>query len=249
MLLTNLQADFAEALWTQGPDIEGLAPAQHMLIYRNNVISTLIQAMKNTYPLTVKLLGEDFFHMTAKEYIKQYPSRSGNLHDYGEYFSCFLSEYPPVRNLIYLAEVADFEWACHRIYFSADHPALTTQSLEKFSPEQYPHLRLTLHPASKLMKCHYPILHIIKLCKNEIDTQVNLNEGGTNLLIIRRDIEVSLMSLPDSDYIFLDRLHENHSLAEATKQAMMIDSTFKLDEKLPAWIQDKTLVDCYLLRE
>src|SRR3990167_10192357 len=107
----------------------------NLAIYRNNIFATLMHTLKATYPLTLVLLGKDFFAMAAREYIRQYPSRSGNLHDYGEYFGNFLATYQPVHELIYLAEVAEFEWAFHTIYHAPNHPPFAAHSLTSFQPE------------------------------------------------------------------------------------------------------------------
>lgn len=246
MSLQNELAEFAEIIFSEDEQTDILMPSQNMIIYRNNMTSNLVNTLLETYPMVARLVGEDFFRITAKVYIHRYPSRSGNLHDYGEYFSDFLAEYPPVKNLSYLAEVAEFEWSCHLLHFASDHAALDLKSLEKISPDQYHKLHFILHPASRIIKFHYPILRILDLCKGEIDEQINVNDGGVNLLIIRRDVEIMLVSLSQADFTFLTALHDNKTFSEALDAAMLIDSDFKLDERLPVWIQDKTIVDFYL---
>lgn len=248
MSLPNLQAELAEAILAQDHTMH-IMPARNIQIYRQSIESHLIQALKDTYPLITKLLGDDFFQITAKEYIKRYPSRSGNLHDFGEYFSDFIAEYPPVRNLIYLAEVAQFEWICHSIYFAADACLFDIHKLEHFSAESFGQLHFVLHPAAQLMKSHYPLLRIIDLCKGEIDDTLNLNEGGVNLLIIRRHLELALVSLSASEFAFLSALQDNQPLREALKMATHLDTDFQIHEKLSAWIKDKIIVDCYSTNE
>lgn len=246
MTLQNLQAEFAESILSDEADLAPVLPAQNLAIYSNNMTANLINTLQDTYPLIAKIVGHDFFRLTAKEYMQRYPSRSNNLHDYGEYFSDFLAQYQPVKTLIYLPEVAQFEWLCHILFFAADHAPLHPASLEAISPEQYKQLHFTLHPASRLMKCHYPLLRIIDLCQGEIDEIINLHEGGQPLLIIRRDLDISLVTLTLAEFHFLNALNENQTLSEALDIAISIDPDFKLEEKLPAWIKDKTLVDCRL---
>ena len=85
MSLPNKQADFVEALLTKDTSVDFIRPDSNIVIHQNNIVSNLTETLKNTYPLLLKLLGEKFFAVAAKEYINRYPSRSGNLHDYGEY--------------------------------------------------------------------------------------------------------------------------------------------------------------------
>lgn len=243
MLLQNLQAEIADAIVSDDHYTDVINPLQNISIYHNNVISSLINTLKEIYPLIVKLVGEDFFLLTAKEYIKKYPSRSGDLHTYGEYFSDFLAHYQPLKDLAYISEVAQFEWICHTLYFAASHDALNIRALENISPDQYDHLHLILHPASKVIKFYFPILKIIDLCKNEIKEINNINEGGVHLLIIRRELDISLVPLTAGEFTFLDMLQDNKTLSEALNTALMLDPTFNLESKLPLWAQDKTIVD------
>jgi hypothetical protein len=246
MSLQNAQAEFLEIIFSDDEQTDALQPAQNMIVYRNNIITTLVRTLFDIYPMIVKLVGDDFFRMTAKQYISRYPSRSSNLHDYGQYFSDFLSEHPQCKDLVYLPEVARFEWACHTLHFAADHAVFDVRQLEKLSPSDYERLHFVLHPAAQLIKFQYPILRILDLCKNETDDEIHLTEGGINLLIIRRDLDILLTPLTPCDFTFLSALHDAKTLSASLQEALQIDPAFNLDEKLPAWIKDKTIVDCYL---
>jgi len=247
MLLQNVQDEFAELMNTdesQNSDI--ITPAAHMKIYKNNMIASLQQTLQETYKMIVQLVGEDFFRLAAREYIHRYPSLSGNLHDYGEYFSDFLEEFFPVRNLPYLPEVAKFEWTAHLLHYANGGGELDPKSMESLSPDQFHELHFNLHPASALIQFQYPILRIIDLCKGEMDEEINLDEGGVNLLIIRRELEIMLVPLALSEFTFLSALNKNASLGDALDETLVIDPEFKLDEIFPKWIKDKTIVDFYL---
>jgi hypothetical protein len=246
MSLQNAQADFIDALFSTNTYSELVTPVSHLAIYRNNILSSLLGTLKNTYPLVLALLGEDFFNMTAREYIRQYPSRSGNLHDFGEYFADFLADYQPVHDLIYLTEVAEFEWATHVIYLAPNHPPFAAQTLATFTPEQHERLQFLLHPACWLKKFHYPILQIIDLCKANRQDTIDIHSGGVNLLMIRRELDVALISLDAADFAFLQTLNSNGTLGEALQAAQLIYAEYPLEEKLPYFIDNKILVDCYL---
>jgi len=236
MLLQNVQDEFAELI--QQSDEQS-----NLMIYRNTIHSNLIQALQNTYPMIVKLVGEDFFKITADDYIAQYPSTSGNLHDYGEYFSDFLAEYSPVSDLPYLDEVAQFEWASHLLQFASDAEALDIKRLEAVDEQQFHSLRFMLHPASCLMQFDYPILRIIDLCEDEIDEDIHLDEGGVNLLLIRREFDVVLVTLSDAEFMFLSAIHNHETLGSALDETNQRYPEFKLDKHLPKWVKDKTIVD------
>lgn len=246
MSLQNLQVDLSEIILSSSTDVDWLKPTQCLAIYRNNIYDNLSNTLKSIYVMVRLLVGDDYFQSLMNDYIKQYPSRSSNLHDYGEYFKCYLAEIPSLRTLCYLEEVAEFEWLMHTLYFAAEHDALNINHLAHITPHQYENLHFTLHPASYLKQFKYPILRIIDLCNNDNTEDINLNEGGVNLLMIRREFKLMLVSLSPAEYVFLNSLNNGHSLSASLTAALIIDEHFKLEEKLPQWINDKTIVDFYL---
>lgn len=247
MSLQNEQAEFFEILLSDELEIDSVYPKENLTIYRNNINAVLIKTLRDVYPMVMRLVGDDFFTMTAKEYIRQYPSRSSNLHDYGEYFTNFLEYYPAVDDLAYLSEVAKFEWICHRVHFAADHLPLNIKLLEQVSPDQYDRLHFSLHPTCHLMKCDNPMLRIFELCNNNLNDFIDINEGGVNLLIYRPDLNLRFIPLSDSEFTFLSNLHDNFSLAESLEIITLIDNTFNLEEKLPLWINNEVIVDFHLV--
>jgi len=243
MQLQNIQSEFAEIMLFNDESSSLLKPVDNMSIYRHHVTANLVNTLLSIYPLIVQLVGEDFFRRIAHEYIEHYPSRSANLHDYGQYLSDFLAAFAPVNQLPYLPEVATFEWICHTLQFAADPIPFDLKTLQMISPDNYEQLHFILHPASHVIQFHYPILRIIALCKGEIDENIDMNEGSVNLLIIRRDLEMMLVPLMLADYSFLVAIQNGSSLANALENAIAIDENFNLEEKLPGWIHDKTIVD------
>jgi hypothetical protein len=251
MLLQNLQTELAEMLLSdeQVPlcvSSDVLSPLCNSAIYQNTILANLTHTLSTIYTMIVRLVGKDFFHSMAKDYIKRYPSCSGNLHDYGEYFSRFLDDYPPVNHVPYLAEVATFEWFCHTLDFAPDHAPFNL-ALLKTIPTVPPHqLYFKLHPASQVLQFHYPLLEILALCKDKISTldmSARLQKGATYLLLLRREWTIIYESLSMGDSIFLKSLHENLSLSEAVTAAIAIEPNFNLEEKLPHWIKNNVIVD------
>jgi len=100
--LRDLQQDFMAAVFSE----KKITLARHLVgtasesawridIYHNNAVSNLSSALESAYPVIVKLVGAEFFHYAAQEYISRYPSVSGDLHVFGETFGAFLAAFPP----------------------------------------------------------------------------------------------------------------------------------------------------------
>lgn len=243
MLPPNWQADFAESLSSLTPSPEGVQPLARLQLYKNNHHHTLLQTLKKHYPLILNLCGPEFFEAACKAYLDQYPSGSSSLNDYGAYFSDFLSEYEPADHLVYLPELAHFEWACHQVEHAADAKALTLPERDLLRTENKASLTLSLHPASQLMKCHYPIQKIMQWCQRSLTQASCLNDDSTTLLIHRIHHELSFTSLSAADFIFLNRLQEGYVLADAIAQTEMLAPLYPFDDKLNAFIESTLIVE------
>ena len=103
----NTQAKFAAALldpacpcpsglktWTGGD------PARRFQVYRNNVVASLIDALADTFPVTLELVGDTFFRAMAGVFVRGCPPRSPILAFYGDDFPVqMLVE--PLKDLVY----------------------------------------------------------------------------------------------------------------------------------------------------
>src|SRR5437868_11212702 len=64
-----------------GPD--GESSARRFGVYRNNVVASLTEALKDTFPAVFRIVGEDFFCAMAREYLKKTPPASPILLHFG----------------------------------------------------------------------------------------------------------------------------------------------------------------------
>jgi hypothetical protein len=66
-------------------------------VYRNNYRGNLHDALAGAYPVIEQLVGKEFFRRLTRAYIEQNPSRSGNLHRYGEQMAAFIETFIPAQ--------------------------------------------------------------------------------------------------------------------------------------------------------
>src|SRR6266540_1152692 len=64
-----------------GPD--GESSARRFGVYRNNVLVSLTEALRETYPAVCRIVGDEFFRAMARMYVLASPPASPVLLDYG----------------------------------------------------------------------------------------------------------------------------------------------------------------------
>ncbi len=252
--LRDLQIDFATAILSNSEEnasftqnlVDGkLSPNRQLAIYRNNVFGCLTDALKIAYPVIVKLVGAEFFEQMAHEFIRQTPSKNGNLHRFGGELARFLAEFPSARDLVYLPDVARLEWACHEVFFSEDHLPLQSERLAVVPDDQHEKLKFHLHPATRLIASPFPIHQIWAANQEDFtgDPAVNLDRGGVLLLVRRNDYQAVLKPLIEGEWSFLKACQAGDDLSRASESALKADPHFDIGKMLQQYAADAVLVD------
>ena len=100
-------------------------PGNGMKVYRSNLIFGMLQALKDTYPFCLALLGENNFNFLGREYFYAHPSTHPDLTYYGESLGDFLSKRPEIKAWPFLADVAKLEWALDRAFYAPGESSLS----------------------------------------------------------------------------------------------------------------------------
>lgn len=218
-----MQSAFTSALLTPAlPTPDGLTDPQgrsadrRFAVYRNNVASSLTRVLEAGFPAIRKLVGEEFFAAMAGEFLRNHPPRTRIMMLYGAEFPDFLAQFPPVRHLGYLPDVARLEQALRGSYHAADHAPVLAESLTTLSPDRLLAARLTLAPSVALIRSVWPI-HAI--------WQANMRGGpapvavAQDVVILRAGFDPEPHLLPQGGAAFLTALMHGQPLGAAADLA------------------------------
>lgn len=254
--LRELQLGFATAVFDgkqNGFDRHlqavGLSGIRRLQVYRNNRLLSLTGALKAVYPVVNRLVGDGFFDYASAQYIAHHPSRSGDLHEFGQFFAAFLETFAPATELVYLPDVARLEWAYHQIFHAARHSPLDLAALAQVPTSRQGELHFQLHPAARLLESAFPILRIWQVNQNGYtgDPTVDLTEGGIKLLALRHEnLEIEFQVLEDGEFSLLCALAEGRAFATACEQALAAQPSFDLPACFSRHILQGAWVDFHL---
>lgn len=187
--------------------------ARRFAVYRNNVAHSLAQALARRFPVIERLVGATFFAAMAREFIAAHPPRSPVLQEWGGAFPGFLTTFPPVAALPYLADVALIELARGQAYHAADARPINPDRLPTRSA-------LRLHPSLRMLHLTHPGVSIWQANQPGRDGRVKAAGCETALIWRRPDFDVAVKALSPLDAAFLDALREGRTLEAA---AMLTD--------------------------
>ncbi len=138
-------------------DPEGRPTGCRFDVYRNNVIASLTEALRQAFPVIRKLVGEEFFTAMAIEHVRAHPPRSPMLMLYGADMPGFLAAFPPVAHLGYLPDIARLELALREAYHASDAAPVPADRLAALPDAEFLSARISFAPAMRIVQSRWPI--------------------------------------------------------------------------------------------
>lgn len=237
--LADLQAVFARALRDPASPVprpvrntEAAPSTRRFNVYRNNMVVSLVDALKAAFPAIHRLVGEDYFNAVARAYIDKHPPSSPVLLRYGRRFGDFLEQFPTASGVPYLGDVARLEWAHIHALHAADAEPAAIESLASLPEKVLSSARLELHPSVMHVASRWPVVALWSACVNPDDAgDVDMNTAQT-AVVSRPALRVGVHAAPPGGGAFLAALAEGSSLGVAAAQAMEADEAFDLAGQL-----------------
>lgn len=236
--LDALQRAFADELWhgqtTQLSEVivdDEMFAQSRLNIYRNNFKANLRAALASTYPVVKKLVGPEYFRYLAEAYMKEHPSRSGDLRYAGRNLPGFLANLETAKSLPYLHDVARLEWACSVVSVADRLISRGPANFEALAPGDIANLRFGGRLTSRLVRSRYPLFSIWLVNQNshDGDESVNLDDGAQSVLVVRPDLELELWPLNEAESVFTESLLTGNTLADAVD--VVVSCGFDVDLK------------------
>jgi hypothetical protein len=213
-------------------------------VYRNNIVSGLIDALRDAFPAAHRIVGTEFFNAMARVYVAQDPPRSPVLLEYGSGFPDFVEEFEPCATLPYLSDVCRIERAWLEAYHAKEAFPLDPAQLGAIPPAQIPGLRLELHPSMRLIRSRFPALTIWKTnIESGTPIPVDLDCEGEDTFIARPAADVEIRSLYRGGMDFVQALATRSTILRATEIALSSDPEFSLSNALGGLIESGVIVN------
>ncbi|HEY1991338.1 MAG TPA: DNA-binding domain-containing protein [Gammaproteobacteria bacterium] len=225
----------------------GISGVRRLQVYRNNHAAALREALRAVYPVTQRLVGEEFFAAAADGYASVTPSHSGNIQDYGAAFPAFLSTYPPAASLAYLGDVASLEWRRLQTAVAPPHTPMDRKALAEVPADRLTELHFHPQPGAHTFASPYPILSIWEFCQQaEPEATLDLDRGGERVLFFRTGLDVQMRRICAAEHVFLLEICRGADFAGACRAGLATEPGFDVQACFAAAVQDEILTDFYL---
>lgn len=196
-------------------------------VYRNNVVTSLTEALQASFQVVESLVGAEAFSVLARRFIVEYPPKSPYLFEYGAEFASFLNECEQLSSYPYVAEVAQLEFELLRSTHAADAEPQNQVLIELAQqPERLATARFLLAPSLSLLNMKYAAGSIWQAHQQPL---VNLEQVNAYqpewLMVSRPEYAPQIDWLSPSEFKFLQALHSGR---EVEASLASLDEEFDL---------------------
>lgn len=248
--MTHLyQHEFAAALHNPDSALAGgllsrdnVNTARRMAVYRNNVMFSLIEALRTRYTASERIVGVEFFAAMARFYIWQNLPRSPVLFTYGDDFADFAAAFPPAADIPYLPDVMRIEAAHTRAYHARDAAALPAHHLAAVRSERLGDLQLDLLPGTEILRSPYPSHTIWAMNSDHLPLGPITDWHGECTLVARDGFDVATRRVSSDIAAFLSALIAGETIARAAARAASDADSFDLADAFRLLIHSGLIV-------
>jgi hypothetical protein len=215
--------------------LAGHITADRLDIYRNTFVHTLTKALRLSFPVTERLVGEEFFEGTALIFIADHPPGEAWLDRFGGEFPDFLRSFSHAKSIVYLGDVAELEWAVNSALHAADVAQLDVAALAAVRSEDQGQIWFVAHPSVSLLRLAYPVDAIWRAVlagDDEALGKVDIESGPVNLLVERRETGIEVERLDRQSWLFLSKLCAGQPIETVLDTAGDFDRSVALAEHL-----------------
>lgn len=223
--LRELQRSFAEAI-VEGKGLSSVTSMQagpswrSLALYRRLIRHNYVQALRITYPVLHRLIGDRYFRVFVRGYMKRYPSTNGDLFSYGRHFPFFLLQLESPRVLV---ELAHLEWACHEVYQAADIPLPSQEWVKTIASVDPSSVTFFLNPALRLLRCSMPVHRVWQALQQDASgygfDNLRLSPEEGTLLVSRGSGKIHIRSLSPEQCWLLHAMRDRKTVAEVERMA------------------------------
>lgn len=252
------QADFAAALLDPGlpcpPGLRawnGSDPLRRLAVYRNNVVSSLIDALADTFPVVQQLVGSEFFRAMAAEFVRRFPPRSRVLALYGGGFAAFVAGFAPAAALPYLADVARLEFARQQACHAGDAEPIADAALAQAlaNPEALAGARFGWHPSLQVIESPHAVVSLWAAHQIDGDIPALAIDRAEQAVVLRDGLDVLVLRVDAATARFVDRTRAGVAFGTAAAEAAAVGPAFDLGAALALLMHHRALVALHVRRE
>lgn len=232
-----------------------LSAVQRLEIYANAYFHRILDCLKEDFPATLAVLGDDNFHNLVTGYLIEYPPTEPSISFAGRHLADFLRRHPMRERWPFIAELAHLERTLIEVFHAGEAQALNAEAMRSIALADWPALAMRTHPALAIVDCEWRVDELLREAGNAADQRGRYRSAPVcnaparalvSVLVWRRDSRVRYRALERAERAALGLASTEASFAAlcevAAAEAGGEEPVVLINRLLTRWLDEGLLV-------
>jgi len=222
-----------------------LSAEERVDIYANMYFYRILDVLKEDFPATLAVLGAERFHNLVTGYLIEYPPAHFSISFAGNHLADFMRDYPLREEFPFLADLARLERALIEVFHAADATPLDAQQMRAIAPADWPSLKLTLHPANRILELRWNVATILSAVEQGEEPSPPAR-ADISMLVWRNRNRVYYRAIDSAERAALNAIAKVTTFAEICEMIAggvdAGDPAVAISQRLETWLRDGILM-------
>jgi Putative DNA-binding domain len=173
-----------------------LSAIDRVEIYANMYFYRLLDAIKEDFPATLRVVGDANFHNLVTGYLAEYPPGDPSITEASRYLAEFAWSSSALEKWPFVADLIRLERAILEVFLGRDARPLSVEAMKGIPAAQWPSVRIAVHPALQVINTEWRVDEFLCAVKSEQPLREPKRERRA-ILIWRNNYSVNYRPLDD----------------------------------------------------
>jgi len=222
-----------------------LSPTERIGIYANMYFYRLLDAIKEDFPATSKVIGDVKFHNLITGYLVAHPPSHSSITEASRHLVEFAGNSQLLDEFPFVADLIRLERALVDVFLGPGAEPLNFDDLRAIPSRGWSSLRIDTHPATRMLDCEWRVSEVLRAVEREQSFESPVREP-TPILVWRKNCDVHYRALDGTErsaFEVIRRGIEFGALCEAiAAETGEATAPAAINRMLSRWLVDGVLV-------
>ena len=213
-------------------------------IYANMYFYRILDALKEDFPATLAVLGDENFHNLVTGYLLEYPPTDASITNSGSHLADYLRDHPMREDAPLIADLAILERATVEVFLGPDARVLEPNALRAVAVEDWPAMKLKLHSSAQILSLDWRVSDLLRAVEEHRPWNPP-NQDAVKVLVWRVNTRVFHRDLDPTEANALEATAHSATFAEicdiVAATATDQDPVAAMNQMLARWLSDSLL--------
>jgi hypothetical protein len=213
-------------------------------IYANMYFYRILDALREDFPATLAVLGDDNFHNLVTGYILEYPPTEPSISHCGRFLADYLRDHPMRDRAPFVADLAKLERSIAEVFQGRDATSLNPDSLRAIAPGEWPAMKLSLHPSTQILALEWRVSELVRAVEEHREWKA-AEQNAVKVLVWRNHARVYYRDLESPEADAVGAIAQGATFADicdvVASKAGDDDPVAAINRMLARWLSDNLL--------